>query len=488
MGALANVRERVPFIKLLVDAQKTGWYPAFLAILCFISGTNDYKVYIPIMWLLLTFHLFSVLFADDKKVFLTSLLMLYFALGQDYDPSSFYQSNGDMLANMDKRALPHLIVICMFGVGSLLLRLVFDGSLWKALKRRKSFTWGIIAMDAAFLLNGVLGADQRTDNFAVGALLAMGFTVVYLLVSAIIEDSEDPVTYACQVTLAVAYNALMQISVSAARLIELDALIIDPSNNNIINRMYLNLGWGVCTVVGGIFVLGIPAAMYLAKNRRASWFYFFSCPLFIIGTIVINARTSMAVAIVAFALCSVVACIWGKNCKYIRWYSAIMVLAVILLIVCLVNCSSDTIDQLMQLLRLKDSDDPIRQGLWENGIDDFISSPIFGIGFNNGGYPEGLGTENFYSNMYHCILIQIPAAMGIFGCVAFLIHIYEMATLFFKRLSIDKMFMLMIPLMILGMSLLDNFFFYLHFQLFYGAFMAISEKLLTQNKTIKEEM
>ena len=70
----------------------------------------------------------------------------------------------------------------------------------------------------------------------------------------------------------------------------------------------------------------------------------------------------------------------------------------------------------------------------------------------------------------------MPGAMGIVGCVAILMHFFELAKTFFKKFSMDKMLLLFVPLMIIGMSLLDNFFFYLEFQIFYGVFLALAEK------------
>ena len=76
--------------------------------------------------------------------------------------------------------------------------------------------------------------------------------------------------------------------------------------------------------------------------------------------------------------------------------------------------------------------------------------------------------------MYHCILIQIPAAMGIVGIVAFAVHFFELGKLFFVKFSIDKFLIMILPLMIIGMSMVDNFFFYPNFQILYGVFLALA--------------
>ena len=139
--------------------------------------------------------------------------------------------------------------------------------------------------------------------------------------------------------------------------------------------------------------------------------------------------------------------------------------------------SALSFEDILSCLRLEANKDSGRYLLWENGISDFKNNVWFGAGFADGGYPEGIGENNFYSRMYHCILVQLPGAMGIVGCIAFLIHAVEMAILSFKRPSSDKFLMICLPIMIILMSLLDNFFFYLQFQIFYGVFLAAAERV-----------
>ena len=481
MGIFAEWREKVPFIKGLVNAQKTVWYPVLFAALCILGGINDHTVYIPVMWVLIAFHLFSVLFTDDNKVFLTPLCMIYFAIGCDTDPGAFGQTGGELLSFMSDDALGHIIAMGIVGVGSFLIRLFVDGSIARVLKKRRAFTWGIIAMDVAFMLNGIGSPTYNTANIGYGALLAMGFTVVYFLVSGMIENSEDPVTYGCYVMVGTAYIALIQALVVAWRLHSDGKLILNASTSPIINKGLITLGWGISTVIAAVFVLGIPAAMYLAKNRRGSLFTYFSCFLFICGSIIVNTRSAMIVSIGAFAICTLVCCIRGRNKRAIRIYAIIgLALAVTTFAYILKNVM--TFDELLTFLRIDEYRDSGRGSLWKNGIEDFKNSPVFGAGFSDGGYPDNKRFNNFYSNMYHCILVQMPGAMGTVGCIAILVHFVELAKTFFKNFSVDKMLLLFVPLMIIGMSLLDNFFFYLEFQIFYGVFLALAEKQSEQRE------
>lgn len=500
MGIFAVWREKFGFIRFLVDAQKTPWYPALFAALCVIAGTNNHTVYIPILCILACFVLFSVFFADDNKVFLTPLLMIFCSLGSDAETDAFLDSNGDMLAFMDESAFPKVIALCVICVGSFVIRLIIDGSVAAAFKRRRLFTWGIIAADVVFLANGLFSSVYDIKNLGYGAFLAMGFTVVYFLVSGMIEKSDDPVTYACYAMLGTAYVAFLQLGVVVAeKYISGDLFIkYNPDIFGMgiikIDKNVLTLGWGISTVICAVFTLGIPAAFYLAKNRKGSAFTYFSAVLFILGAILTSGRAAFVVGTITFIICAVVCCIKGKNRVYSRIYSgvlALMLIAAGIYVHFKVMPMNVFIDKLADILRIGNLNNIVeagRQILWKNGIEDFLSSPVFGVGFNDGGYSDPLRQNNFFSNMYHCILIEIPAAMGICGCIAFLLHGYDLVRVFFKKFSVDKMLVMMVPLSILGLSLVDNFFFYLHFQIYYGAFIAVAEYVLTRSENGKSTL
>ena len=480
MGIFAKWRERYAPIRLGVNFLKTPWYPVLFAVLCVIGGTHSHTVYVPVLWIMTAIILFSVLFTDDNKVFLTPLLMIFFTLGQDTASDSFLESDGDMLSFMDGGAFVQVIIICTICVGSFIARLFLDGSVASFFKRKRHFTWGIIIMDIAFLTNGLFSPVYDPVNLGIGAFLAMGFTIVYFLVLGMLEKSENPATYACYAMLATAYAAFLQMLTVVVRLaIKGDYFILFKSIGElVINRNELTLGWGVTTVVAAVFVLGIPAAMYLAKDHKFSLFSYASAILFILGTLMINVRSAMAVGILTFVIFAVWLCFKGKNRKLIRIYlggSAVLAIVVLILADRFVAPLPSILEKLSSLLRFSVDLDSGRGKLWANGISDFLSSPVFGVGFNDGGLAETARQNNFFSNMYHCILVELPGAMGIFGCAAFILHSVQLATLCFKRFSLRKTLLLFIPIMIIGASLVDNFFFYLHFQIFYGAFLAVAE-------------
>ena len=486
MGFGKRLRERSSLIRFLVEAQKTVWYPVLFAVLCVISGTNNHTVYLPIMYLLCAFVVFSALFTDDTKVFVTPLLMMFYGLGNDADSDTFFETHGDMLSCFEKSALVQLIIIGAVSLGALIVRLIADGSLSKAIKTRGFFTYCIFALDAAFILNGIFGACYRPINLLFGIVTSIAITAVYVLARSMLDRSSDPVGYSCYAMVATAYVALCQILIIALReYIDGSFFVISGGEISAVNRNVLNLAWGAPTVVAAVFALGIPAAMYLSKEHRFSLFSYASAIFFVAGAVIINTRSAMLVGAVMFCICAIICCIKGRNRRLHRIYSAtagtLLILGVLYVHFSIIPLSS-LIPKILDLLRLDGGSDSARLQIWRDAILDFTSSPIFGIGFNDGGFSHTSRFNNVYSNMYHCVILQFPASMGIIGCLAFIFHLFQLARFTFKNLRTDVFLAMLVPFMILGMSLVDNFFFYPTFQIFYAFFLALAEGLCKKEK------
>lgn len=482
MGFGNALRKKIPLIDLLVRFQKTVWYPVLFAILCVISGTHGYKVYLPIMAVLCAFVLFSVFFADDNKVFFVPLFMIYFAVGFDNPPYSYTSSNGDMFASFNENALKAVIGFAVVIISAFLIRLICDGSIKAAFTKRCSLTVSILALDVAIIFNGFLGPDAQVRNMLYGIIIASGITLVYFAVHGMLYRSKDVVTYACKVAVCASYVVLGQILLLFIRTYLNDTLFF-TWGNNVINHMNFYLGWGVTTVVGAVLVLGIPAAFYLARKCKASGFLYFSGLFFFLGTFMLDARSSMVAGAGAVVIGMILSCFKCKNKVACRIYTAIVVIVPVCALIYLVkytNILNTSLGDMLKSVLEMHKGDSGRMDMWKNGIEDFLRAPVFGIGFSNGGYVKP--DLNVYSNMYHCILIEFLGATGIVGCIAFLFHAFELLRLFFRKFSIDKMLLMMIPAMIIVMSLVDNFFFYFNFHIFYGAFLALAEISIMENK------
>ena len=473
-------QSRSPFIRRLATWQESLWYPALYALLCAIAGLHSKYVYLPIIGVLALFTLFSALFVKDKKVFLVPLFMSFYALGVDNVDFIRDGLRTGMFGVFDTDAL-----ICFCTVGAimlcaLLIRFFKDCSLLDAFRQKASFLYGFLAISAAMLLNGAFSAKWQPIDIAFGLFLAFGFVFIYCLVFSMIKDSHDVASYACFCMVCTAFLVVLQVAVTILRLHAQDALIeYREAHPPRLRRENLQLAWGYATNIAGVFILGIPAALYLAKNKRHPIIYCLSAVLFWATSIAIGTRSAFLVGALILLLGIILICLKGRNVKVLRLLCVIMLLCAILVMLYLdrtVFSLRDLADKLLNFLRLDNLDELDRFDLWRNGWGDFMESPVFGAGFADGYGDLNEEGSNLFTIMYHNIIVEFLGATGVVGLLAFLWHVKDLAVCLFRRFSVNKLLLLLLPFTVLATSLADNFFFYINFQLFYCPFLILAER------------
>lgn len=477
MGYGKVLRERVPAIRFLVEAQKTVWYPILFAVICIISGSCNRFVYLPLIAILCSFVIFSVLFTDDNKVFLVPILMIYYSMGMD-EPLALPGGATDqsLLSSFSGNAFTVIIICGSVTFCAFIARMIADGSVVEACKHRSFVALGILILDAAFLTNGLLNPNYPITTFLYGLIICAAITVFFFLGFGMLKNSKEIIPYTCKIMVCTAYVALFQFFIKACWLYQKGLLFYCDVNGEIvrISRYYINLSWGLSTQIAAVFVLGIPAAMYLARNGKRPVLSYLSALAFLLGTVLINTRSAMLVGAVAFVVCSVLSCIKNqtkpKNVNIVRAFSVVFVICITGVLIAIL-AKPGALMEILYSLRFSDHDDSPRLKLWELGLEHFFSSPVFGSGFDTGSNID----NNVFSSMYHCFPIQIIGSMGVIGAIAAMIHLVSLGRLALKRASVNKFLLLMLPLMILGMSLVDNFFFYPNFQIFYAIFVLLAE-------------
>lgn len=480
-----KANERSKIIRGLNRVQNSVFYPIVFAALCIFAGLNDKTVYLPIMWTMCGLLILSVLFSADNKVLLVPMLMSYYSLGSDSEKLEFIDTDKIYLQSFDQEAFKQIVLCGVIMVLAVVVRLIADGSIARAFKKRGICTFSILLLDAALLMNGIFSSGYSALNLGYGALLATAITVVYFLVLAMLDRSENAIPYACKTLVCTSYVALIQCSVSALKMHKEGNLFRYNEALEIIGINRQTLSWGVATIIGAVIVIGIPAAMYLAKNCKYSFVSYASALLFLCGAVLVDTRSALIVGSVFFVLCALISCVNGKNRWFNRAYTLVLIAAICVALIYVNNKIiplNEFFDKIRNILRFEDLESDGRIPLFKNGIEDFKSSWLFGVGFNNGGYAADVVKNNVYSKMYHNIVIQFLGSMGVVGIAAFLIHLKQLGEVAVRRFSLDKLLLIFVPLMTICMSMADNFFFYANFQIIYSVFLAISEISLERTR------
>lgn len=479
-------KNQCDIIGAIAKFQLSGAYPVIFALLCAISGLCDKRVYIPILVLLGISVLFSAAFVKDGRALLVPMFMMYYALGTD-NTETYEATKGDVFASIDPGSWKFIVVLAITLVVALIVRFSLDGTFKNALRSRGPAFFGIIVLDLAFLSNGLFFEGWTYANLLLGLLLSFFITAFYLIFCSIFNSIEGIITYVCKIMLLTAYIAVLQMLSKVIRACAAGEFIYyhEGAARWIVDRSSLYMSWGIVTIIGGMLILGIPCALYLAKNERFPILYSSAAVILAIMPIIINTRASMLVGALLLLIGAVNVSVSGKNKRLNRIFFLSVLAAAILGTVALYIYLQGTgklsyyLEELMLLARFDMLED--RLALWGIGERHFLENPAFGVGMLEGAAVEGLPLNNFFANMYHNILVQFAASMGVVGIAAFLFHVKDLFLIGSRKGGAERIPLLLIPAAIIILSLADNFFFYPNFQIFYAAFLALAEKNIKKN-------
>lgn len=494
-----KLREKNKVIAFLVKLQNSSFYPIFFAIFCFISGVNGKEVYLPCIWMLTLTVVFAGLFSDDFKVFLVPALLIYYAIGFDV-PDNYFEPSGTFFRTppFDESSIPHFIICVALILIVLLYRIIASKKLKEIILKKGLFFRGIIAIDVALLFNGAFSPSWQPINILYGLMIGCGLTMFYCIFLVLLSHSKDAIAYICKTMVCAGMVVTAQTAVMIIRMIMGGTVAVYTVNDGWIsfNRLLLSLAWGLPTITGAVVALAIPAALYLARNRR---FPALSCSLaviFLITTFLIDTRSALIFGGIAFVIGFIICCFKNKN-KITNRVFAISIISIVAIaftaILIIKKNPLDVIGGLFESLRL----DFLLRGelsfgeifgsraeMWKNGFNNFLSAPIFGVGFSVGrALPADITNPNLFDAMHHNVIIEFLTSTGLVGILAFIFHLKHGIEILFRKFSADRILILLIPILILSMSLLDNFFFYPNFSIIYATFLACAELMLEERRS-----
>ena len=233
-------------------------------------------------------------------------------------------------------------------------------------------------------------------------------------------------------------------------------------------------GWGMSNNVGGMLGMLFPASFYLAvKSKRGGWAFYVLAFVFFGGVCLTLSRTSALISgIILVAAAIYLSIVKSPVRKFARIFNcAVVVVGIIMLIVLW-----DFIYKLLAVYFERGFDDSGRLEIWANGIRNFFKQPFLGVGFYEP-LENSYNIENWvFPDMYHNIFIQLLSSCGIFGLLAYLVHILQVAFAVKKRPSAESLFYIVILVGIFGMSLLDNHIFHVFPAMVYSVFLLLSER------------
>lgn len=315
------------------------------------------------------------------------------------------------------------------------------------LKKGKYF-YGLLIAAIGLSLGGLF-YDKLFTHFLTVSLLS--FLIVFLYVFFYSTSNIDNFKKILLNTfLGVVFIVLSQIIIYY---IKSDNYLHDLLTKNI------NLGWGNSNNAAFLLNILLPVAFLLSIKSKYSCLFLFLAFLQMLGIIFTLSRGNFVVGSIFFVLLSIIGL---KNTKYKVNY--IICLGVILLTsIILIFSNIESINIIKERLISYGLDDNGRFSLWQKGVNDFLISPIFGVGF----YKDFITVDNL-PLLYHNTIFQIIASLGLFGALSFILFFVQRYTIPFINYNTSNLFMFAIILISALYGLIDG-----NFTFIYNAFIVI---------------
>lgn len=372
------------------------------------------------------------------------------------------------------------IIGVIFFLGTVIFRLI-RGIVKRKFKITPIF-WGIVALSAAFALNGIFYTHYTAMNLLFG--LALSAIIVVFYIFCYCNFGREEKTF-----MQIAYYF---IALFAAVTLELAICYITNRSEaaEVGWREVLGFGWGTYNQAGLMLTMAIPAWFYLAGKHKRGYF-------FLIGAVVnegmcflSQSRQAMLMSLVVLCACCVWILLWDKGRK--RIIDLAMMGAVIALIIIAAGIMHEKVFAFLKGALDKDSlgSGNGRIWLWGLGWENFLNKPLFGVGFydpnayvekNAAGEVISWGVGYFVPGelshsiprMCHNTVFQLLSSCGLVGLMVYVFHRTQTVISYINNRTPERTLVAITACVILLTSLLDNHIFYIIPTIHYAILLAL---------------
>lgn len=328
---------------------------------------------------------------------------------------------------------------------------------------------GFALLGAGYVLGGSFSGHYAADTALLGFVEIVSLCVFYFYFYYTVRWSETNAAYVLAVIVMLGFGMMCQV----AGMYMLEGVIA----NGVVTRHAMFTGWGTYNNVGCIMELCIAAPFYFAIKRRNGWIYTVIGTLFLLATLASQSRAAMLCGSIIYLAC-VVAVLYKTKGRE-RLYHLVVFAALAATAVVMAFVLSDEFLHFFASVVHEGMGDNGRFQIYRDCINDFLSAPVFGVGFYaTHGHREWLANiENpFLPPRAHNTYIQLLASGGIFALGCYLVHRVQTVLLVMRRPTTEKTMIALCASAILLTSLFDCHFFNFGPGLLYGVLLVFAEK------------
>ena len=448
------------------------WYPIWIAFSVLIGRFTCTEVYFAMLDLALI--AVALLVCDSIRPVLPIFITFFYRVPLEHAPVEPHYSK--YYSELNIVTLVLFVVIVLAVIAALVVfyikNKVFVGV--NILKTPLFISLSVFSL--SFLTAGIFSGKRTKFDLLFTILQVVVFFFVYLILYYGLrrENADELFGY-------FAYISAMCAIVLSLEVLDLFLRVDGVMVGGVIDKNYINFGWGVSNTCGSALSLLTPMCIIGAmRSKRFSAAYFAIATVAVVAIYFTLARASVLVGTVGFAMCMIISCCTGKNKKLCRIYSIVVVAltAVVLL------CFKEWLAEAFVHYSNRGLSDSGRHNVWKYFLNAFKEHPIFGnafFSFAGGNKPSG-----FVPFLAHNTFIQLLASMGVFGFAAYVFYRVCSMIPFFKHFTMEKFLLMISGGMLVFESLIDVFLFSFNPTFVYSICVVLAVMHYEQAKAKKE--
>lgn len=444
-------------------------YPLAVMLITVIGHISGLEFYLNIPNMLMVTA--ALLVSPTFKVALPFMLTVVYQVNLKHSPgiptwSDYYLSTHRIV----------IILILIALLASALIYFAVKNVIPRIDKKSVPLLLPLTILSAAFLMNGAFSDRWNIGNAVFGiAEVAVYFLLFYLLYYGLKGEDTDALLDR------ISYLSLLVGAVLVSEMVFMFLTYDGIFEGGSIVKESVNLGWGIWNPIGLCLTASIPMQMRGAMRSKRYPVYLLGSLLCWIFAVLTLSRNALIFSTLTVVACMIIACFASERKRLFR----ILTLTGAALAVTVTVLLWAKISSVLGDLLSRGASDNGRFELWRQGLENFISYPVFGRGFFGYGETDVFLAAEFIPTMAHNTAVQLLSSMGAFGALAY--GFYRVKTLvpIFKRFSFEKLMLLITVLVPLLMSLLDNFVFYFYPVFFY--LIALATVFLIRDGETAEE-
>ena len=428
-----------------------GWYPVVTGLLVLAEHLFGLELWLGSVNVLLAS--LSLVVCTSTRPLITFVASFVFQVSVKNSPG--IPAVSDYLFTMPRLAV--IIALVLVFLASTVYFAV-KNRIFRGVGVRTPLLLPLAVLSLGFLMNGAFSGAWSPASLVFGVCESACFLFLFMLLYLGLrgEDGDGLVSYFVFCSAVVACVLIAEVAACYAT-------VYDETKESVL------FGWGIWNTAGVSLAVLIPMC-FLGFYRKTEegkwqgWIYFALGIITFIATAMTQSRNALLVGAASVLASFCVFCFVGRYRLAFRIItSSGTVLAAVLAVLLW--------DKLYPLLTAFFYDNG-RFELWSMGIDNFLSAPVFGVGFF--GFDFGtFFTAEFLPTMAHNTVVQLLSGMGVFGLLSYAFYRAATAVPFVRRPSASKSFIGMSVLVLLAESMLDNFIFYFLPTLHYTVALAV---------------